>query len=86
MVLIELFFVFRILFLQVSYLQSDNSMLENRQKELKGTIHNLLQSRENFVNAYQVRWNYDIERDYHAMLSVFFDPTMNLYRTYLTEI
>ncbi|CAN6727287.1 unnamed protein product [Malus baccata var. baccata] len=38
---------------EVSYLQSDNSMLENRQKELKGTIHNLLQSRENFVNAYQ---------------------------------
>ncbi|KAM1859359.1 hypothetical protein ACFX13_011678 [Malus domestica] len=38
---------------EVSYLQSDNSMLENRQRELKGTIHNLLQSRENFVNAYQ---------------------------------
>lgn len=52
-------------------------MLENRQKELKGTIHNLLQSRENFVNAYQVRWKYDIGRDYHAMLSVFFDPVMS---------
>ncbi|XP_048427651.1 flagellar attachment zone protein 1-like [Pyrus x bretschneideri] len=38
---------------EVSYLQSDNSMLENRQKELKGTIHNLLQSREYFVNTCQ---------------------------------
>ncbi|WCJ21758.1 hypothetical protein M5689_003888 [Euphorbia peplus] len=37
----------------VSYLQNDNDLLENRQKELQGTIQNLLQSKENFVNAYE---------------------------------
>ena len=40
--------------LQVTYLQNDNAMLENKQKELHGTIHNLLQSTENFTHAYQV--------------------------------
>eukprot|EP00257_Ricinus_communis_P005699 XP_002520175.2 kinesin-like protein KIF15 [Ricinus communis] len=38
---------------KVSYLQNDNSLLENRQKELQGTIQNLLQSRESFINAYE---------------------------------
>ncbi|KAL7164019.1 hypothetical protein ACSBR2_040012 [Camellia fascicularis] len=37
----------------VSYLQSDNALLENKQKELKGTINNLLQSRESFVKVYE---------------------------------
>ncbi|KAM5566618.1 hypothetical protein ABKV19_014993 [Rosa sericea] len=38
---------------EVSYLQNDNSLLENKQKELKATIHSLLQSKETFVNAYE---------------------------------
>ncbi|XP_028127522.1 myosin-13 isoform X3 [Camellia sinensis] len=38
---------------KVSYLQSDNALLENKQKELKGTINNLLQSRESFVKVYE---------------------------------
>lgn len=38
----------------MSYLQNDNALLESRQKELQGTIQNLLQSRENFINAYEV--------------------------------
>lgn len=38
---------------KVSYLQNDNAVLENKQKELKGTINGLLQSRDDFVNAYQ---------------------------------
>ncbi|XP_050235875.1 uncharacterized protein LOC126685910 isoform X2 [Mercurialis annua] len=38
---------------KVDYLQNDNVFLENRQKELQGTIQNLLQSRESFVNAYE---------------------------------
>ncbi|KAK2636316.1 hypothetical protein Ddye_031108 [Dipteronia dyeriana] len=38
---------------KVSYLQNDYALLENKQKELKETIHRLLQARENFVNAYE---------------------------------
>ncbi|KAJ4711224.1 protein CROWDED NUCLEI 2 isoform X1 [Melia azedarach] len=38
---------------KVSYLQNDNVLLENKQKELKETINRLLQSRENFLNAYE---------------------------------
>ncbi|KAH1264455.1 hypothetical protein HKD37_01G000342 [Glycine soja] len=38
---------------KVIYLENDNVLLENKQKELKGTLNNLLQSRENFVNAYE---------------------------------
>ncbi|XP_010458388.1 PREDICTED: ras and EF-hand domain-containing protein homolog [Camelina sativa] len=38
---------------KVSYLQNDYSLLENKQNELKTTTQNLLQSRENFLNAYQ---------------------------------
>lgn len=38
---------------KVSYLQSDNALHENKQKELKGTINNLLQSRESFVKVYE---------------------------------
>ncbi|KAH7515839.1 hypothetical protein FEM48_Zijuj10G0068800 [Ziziphus jujuba var. spinosa] len=38
---------------KVSHLENDNALLENKQKELKATIQNLLQSREYFVNAYQ---------------------------------
>ncbi|TXG56420.1 hypothetical protein EZV62_017733 [Acer yangbiense] len=38
---------------KVSYLQNDNALLENKQKELKETIHRLLQARENFINAYE---------------------------------
>lgn len=39
---------------KVSYLQNDNSLLENKQKELKAMIHSLLQTKETFVNAYEV--------------------------------
>ncbi|RHN55215.1 hypothetical protein MtrunA17_Chr5g0415301 [Medicago truncatula] len=38
---------------KVNYVQNDNMMLENKQKELKGTLNSLLQSRENFVIAYE---------------------------------
>ncbi|KAJ1423556.1 hypothetical protein SESBI_12176 [Sesbania bispinosa] len=38
---------------KVNYLQNDNVLLENKQKELKGTLTSLLQSRENFVYAYE---------------------------------
>lgn len=42
------------LLLQVSYLQNDNALLENKQKEVKGTINGLLQSRDDLISAYQV--------------------------------
>ncbi|KAF3431367.1 hypothetical protein FNV43_RR26098 [Rhamnella rubrinervis] len=38
---------------QVICLENENALLENKQKELKGTLNNLLQSREYFVNAYE---------------------------------
>ncbi|KAL2349329.1 hypothetical protein Fmac_003329 [Flemingia macrophylla] len=38
---------------KANYLENDNVLLENKQKELKGTLNNLLQSRENFVLAYE---------------------------------
>ncbi|CAK8536875.1 unnamed protein product [Lathyrus sativus] len=38
---------------KVNYIQNDNVMLENKVKELKGTLNSLLQSRENFVIAYE---------------------------------
>ncbi|RVW82453.1 hypothetical protein CK203_049045 [Vitis vinifera] len=43
----------RFVILQMSYLQNDNALLENKQRELNGTIQNLLQSRENFVSVYE---------------------------------
>ncbi|KAJ6318969.1 hypothetical protein OIU76_014337 [Salix suchowensis] len=38
---------------KVSYLQNDNALLEDKNKDLKGTIQSLLQSKESFVNSYQ---------------------------------
>uniref|UniRef100_A0A803QS30 Uncharacterized protein n=1 Tax=Cannabis sativa TaxID=3483 RepID=A0A803QS30_CANSA len=38
---------------KVNYLQNDNVLLENKQTELQETIHNLSQSKECFVNAYE---------------------------------
>ncbi|GLT86351.1 hypothetical protein SLE2022_044960 [Rubroshorea leprosula] len=38
---------------EASYLQNDNALLENKQKEMKGTINGLLQSRDDLINAYQ---------------------------------
>ncbi|KAK8579466.1 hypothetical protein V6N12_069791 [Hibiscus sabdariffa] len=38
---------------KVGYLQNDNALLENKQKELQGTIQSLLQSRDSFISAYQ---------------------------------
>ncbi|XP_052173711.1 uncharacterized protein LOC127789018 isoform X2 [Diospyros lotus] len=38
---------------QVSYLQNDNALLENKQKELKASINCFLLSRENFVKAFE---------------------------------
>ncbi|KAK7367978.1 hypothetical protein VNO80_09999 [Phaseolus coccineus] len=38
---------------KVNYIENDNVLLENKQKELKGTLNNLLQSRESFVHAYE---------------------------------
>ncbi|KAL2464878.1 Ribosomal L18 c domain-containing protein [Abeliophyllum distichum] len=38
---------------KVNFIESENALLENRQKELKETINNLLQSRESFVKAYE---------------------------------
>ncbi|KAG7974949.1 hypothetical protein I3843_06G073400 [Carya illinoinensis] len=46
---------------QVSYLQNDNTLLENKQKELNGTIQSLLQSREVFINAYEES-TYELKR------------------------
>lgn len=42
------------LVLQLSYLQNENAMLENKQRELNETIQSLLQSRENFISVYEV--------------------------------
>ncbi|KAG4924888.1 hypothetical protein JHK87_050428 [Glycine soja] len=39
---------------EVIYLENNNVLLKNKQKELKGMPNNLLQSRENFVNAYEI--------------------------------
>ncbi|KAF6153026.1 hypothetical protein GIB67_004245 [Kingdonia uniflora] len=39
--------------LQVQYLENDNLLLENKQKELKGTIDSMLQSRESFLSLYE---------------------------------
>ncbi|KAK3027867.1 hypothetical protein RJ639_041501, partial [Escallonia herrerae] len=39
--------------MKVNYLQNDNALIENKQKELKETINSLLQSRERFVKAYE---------------------------------
>ncbi|XP_056165278.1 uncharacterized protein LOC115671879 [Syzygium oleosum] len=38
---------------EMNRLRDDNALLENRQKELKATIQNLLQSRDDFINAYR---------------------------------
>ncbi|KAL2519471.1 hypothetical protein Adt_15718 [Abeliophyllum distichum] len=38
---------------RLTALRVKNALLENRQKELKETINNLLQSRESFVKAYE---------------------------------
>lgn len=38
----------------MSYLQNENAMLENKQRELNETIQSLLQSRENFISVYEV--------------------------------
>ncbi|KAL2904264.1 Tyrosine-protein phosphatase non-receptor type 23 [Bienertia sinuspersici] len=50
---------------KVSYLQNDNSLLEIKQKELNATVQSLLQSREQFVNAYQES-TYDMKRSIEA--------------------
>ncbi|KAJ4851216.1 hypothetical protein Tsubulata_032768 [Turnera subulata] len=50
---------------KVNYLQNDNALLENKQKELKGTIQSLLQSRETFVDAYQ-EWTCEMKRAVEA--------------------
>jgi hypothetical protein len=42
---------------QVNCLQEENALLEHKQKELKETIQSLLQSRESFVNAYEVLYS-----------------------------
>lgn len=54
LIVIDWLFLILSLLLQVIRLENDNALLENKQKELKGTINNLLQSREYFVNAYEV--------------------------------
>ncbi|KAF8040564.1 hypothetical protein BT93_B2710 [Corymbia citriodora subsp. variegata] len=38
---------------EMNHLRDDNTLLESRQKELKATIQNLLQSRDDFINAYR---------------------------------
>lgn len=54
LMVIDWLFLTLSMLLQVIRLENDNALLENKQKELKGTINNLLQSREYFVNAYEV--------------------------------
>lgn len=52
---LDFLFVIDFLFvMQVNYIQNDNARLENKVTELKGTLNSLLQSRENFVIAYEV--------------------------------
>ncbi|KAK3443085.1 hypothetical protein EUGRSUZ_B03393 [Eucalyptus grandis] len=38
---------------KMNRLRDDNALLESRQKELKATIQKLLQSRDDFINAYR---------------------------------
>ncbi|KAK1362138.1 hypothetical protein POM88_046612 [Heracleum sosnowskyi] len=38
---------------KLNYLQNDNELLDNKQKELQGTINRLLQSKESFIKAYE---------------------------------
>ncbi|XP_074381144.1 uncharacterized protein LOC141722521 [Apium graveolens] len=38
---------------KLNYLQNDNELLDNKQKELQGTINRLLQSKESFVKVYE---------------------------------
>ncbi|XP_024022582.1 protein GRIP [Morus notabilis] len=49
---------------KVNYLQNDNALLENKQKELKETIQNLVLSKELFVNAYDESTS-DLKRSIH---------------------
>lgn len=39
---------------QVRCLENENDLLESQQKELKGTINSILESRESFIKAYEV--------------------------------
>ncbi|KAF3667408.1 putative DNA binding protein [Capsicum annuum] len=39
--------------IQVTSLENENNLLENKQKELEGTIQGLLESKEDFVKAYE---------------------------------
>ena len=52
-VILQFYFIYNCK-LQVNYLQNENNLLENKQKELKETIQNLIQSKECFMNAYEV--------------------------------
>lgn len=49
----------------MNYLQNDNALLENKQKELKETIQNLVLSKELFVNAYDESTS-DLKRSIHV--------------------
>lgn len=44
----------RVKWWQVRCLQNENDLLEIQQKELKGTINSILESRESFIKAYEV--------------------------------
>nr|XP_016466235.1 PREDICTED: cingulin-like [Nicotiana tabacum] len=39
---------------KVTCLKNENNLLENKQKELEGTLQSLLESREAFLKAYEV--------------------------------
>lgn len=52
-VILQFYFIYNCK-LQVNYLQNENNLLENKQKELKETIQNLIQSKECFMNAHEV--------------------------------
>lgn len=40
--------------LQIGHLHDENLLLENKQKELNATIQSLVQSRDDFIHAYEV--------------------------------
>ncbi|KAK4760456.1 hypothetical protein SAY87_005349 [Trapa incisa] len=43
---------------KIDHLQEENLLLEDRQKELNATIQGLVQSRDEFIHAYELSRNY----------------------------
>ncbi|KAL2466428.1 Uncharacterized protein Adt_42279 [Abeliophyllum distichum] len=63
---------------KVNFIESENALLENRQKELKETINNLLQSRESFVKAYELSGFPNTKKDGTAQATKLIQPVLKL--------